>query len=70
MQYIIDRFEENIAVLEDQNGNMKNIERKNLPAEAREGDVLIRENGEFRIDQKERQLREERIQDKFDKLFD
>lgn len=37
---IIDRFEGKKAVIEMYSGEIVNIERKELPAEAREGDVL------------------------------
>ena len=36
---VIDRFEDNIAVLEA-DGEMVEIPREKLPAEAREGDIL------------------------------
>jgi len=41
MKGIIDRFEGTFAVVELENGEMKNIKRKLVPMEAKEGDVLI-----------------------------
>ena len=44
MKFIIDRFEENFAVCEDENGIMKNVERSLLPKDTREGDVIFKDN--------------------------
>jgi hypothetical protein len=46
---IIDRFEEDFAVCEDGDSRIE-IRRSLLPAEAREGDVLVREGGAWLID--------------------
>lgn len=46
---IIDRFENNIAVLET-DGGMIEIERSQLPENAREGDVIIENNGVWSVD--------------------
>lgn len=40
MKVIIDRFEGNYAVCEEENKKMINIEKIKIPANAREGDVL------------------------------
>lgn len=40
MRGIIDRFEENFAVVELDTGKMLNIKRAEVPEEAQEGDVL------------------------------
>ena len=50
MQLIIDRFEGSFAVCEDEDRNMVNIERSKLPPEAREGDVLYIDGGEYKVD--------------------
>ncbi|WP_291579846.1 DUF3006 domain-containing protein [Clostridium sp. UBA6640] len=44
MKFIIDRFEEEFAVCENEKGIMVNVSRNKLPKEAKEGDVLIIEN--------------------------
>ena len=41
MKGIIDRFEGSFAVVELENGEMKNIKRELVPMEAKEGDILI-----------------------------
>lgn len=40
MFVVIDRFEENLAVCEDENRKMINVEKRFIPKEAREGDIL------------------------------
>lgn len=40
MKLIIDRFESNYAVCEDENRVMHNISKSLIPSESREGDVL------------------------------
>ena len=62
MQYIIDRFEGNFAILEAENGEYTGMERARLPREAGEGDVVVHELGAFRrarIRQKMKALWEE-----------
>lgn len=46
---IIDRFENNIVVLET-DGGMIEIERSQLPENVREGDVLTENNGVWSVD--------------------
>lgn len=49
MEVIIDRFEGDFAVCENKNREMINIERKLIPKDAREGDILVirfKEEGE------------------------
>ena len=46
---IIDRFENNKVVLET-DGGMIEIERSQLPENAREGDVIIENNGAWSVD--------------------
>ena len=46
---IIDRFENNIAVLETDGGTIE-IERSQLPENAREGDVITETDGVWTID--------------------
>lgn len=45
---IIDRFEGEFAVIETEN-DMINVSREFLPADAREGDVVILNNGRYEI---------------------
>ena len=40
MRYAVDRFEEEWAVLQDDEGRCRNVERRLLPQGVRQGDVL------------------------------
>lgn len=53
MKGIIDRFEGDYAVVEFENKIMKDIEKKHLPSEAKEGDVIIFTGQKYIIDIKE-----------------
>ena len=61
MFYAIDRFEEDAAVLVDDGENTLIVERKLLPAAARQGDVLRLEEGRYTVDEEETARRRERI---------
>lgn len=69
LNYIIDRFEEDIAVCEDDNKNLVNIPRKKLPDEAKAGDVIRQEHQCYFIDVKETAERKMRIRRKMDDLL-
>ena len=69
MQVIIDRFEGDIAVCEKSDRSMVNIPRQKIPADAREGDVLIIEGDDIRIDSTETGKREEAIRGRMRKLW-
>ena len=60
---IIDRFEENKAVLEI-DGKAVVVDRTSLPDEAHEGDVLV-----FAVDKSAKNDREERIKSLVNDLF-
>jgi len=48
--FIIDRFEENVAICENQStGEMVTIERSAIISSAREGDVIYLEKGLYKI---------------------
>ena len=65
MRFIIDRFEGEFAIVELENREIVDIPRVVLPIEAKEGDSII-----VSIDEAETESRKERIQDKFNSLFD
>jgi len=51
MVYIIDRFEGSVAICERmETGERVEIDAKNLPGDAREGDVIRRDGDEYIID--------------------
>lgn len=67
-KYIIDRFEGEIAVLEKEDGGCIDVSRDVVNG-AKEGDVLLFENGIYKILPEETALRKKRIEEKMKKLF-
>ena len=61
MRYSIDRFEGNFAILEAENGETIGVERARLPREAGEGDIVVHEIGEFKVDAEATAARRARI---------
>lgn len=57
---ILERFEENIAVIENGDNYIK-TDRKNLPENASEGDVLVEKNGKYEIDKNQTEKRRKEI---------
>ena len=71
MKFTIDRFEGEFAILEDENRNIENILRSFLPIDAKEGDILIKQdNGNFIIDHIATKLRKEKMKKLLDGLMD
>ena len=69
MKYIIDRIEDNITILENQETKeMIDIYINELPANIKEGNVLIYENKKYYIDVNLEQERKKNILEKFQKL--
>lgn len=64
---IIDRFEGDFAVIED-NGKMLNVPRKELPDAAKEGSVLIKSGDSYEIDKTATQNRKASLQARFNAL--
>lgn len=61
MLYSIDRFEGDIAVLIDKNKAAYNISRAQLPADAKAGDMLRLESGQYILDDDAARARREQI---------
>jgi hypothetical protein len=70
MKYIIDRFEDDLAVCEDENGKMVDIEKSKLPKNAEVGDVIILENGHFRVDKEETDKRRKEIEELMNEVWE
>ena len=69
MKYAVDRIEENIVVIEDINTNEKiELTKEQLPEDIKEGNILIFENNEYKVDLNEEELRRKRIQERFNRL--
>ena len=60
MEYIIDRFEGEFAVVENENGEMINIEKNKIEDIAEEGDVILFDEDHYIVDyEKTEQLKKE-----------
>ncbi|MGN0613390.1 MAG: DUF3006 domain-containing protein [Porcipelethomonas sp.] len=57
---ILERFEGNTAVIEN-GGEHIETDRKNIPRNAKEGDVLVMTDGVYEIDRKQTEERRSRI---------
>lgn len=62
MKYIVDRFEGNFVLCENDRGEFINIKRKKLPQNTKEGDVLVQKGDSFVIDIEETKKRKEYIE--------
>ena len=70
MRYIIDRFEEGFALLEPEEGTLGlvRVPHTLLPADAREGDMLVNGNGRWQVDAAATRARRERMRRRFSGL--
>lgn len=68
-ELIIDRFEGDFAVCEDENLNMVNIYKTLIPIDAPEGAVLKITDGNIEYDEKETLRRKEEISERVEMLF-
>ena len=70
MKVIVDRFEGSYAVCEDEEQKMINIEIDKLPQGIKEGDVLIIEGDNIKVDKEETEIRRERIRRLMEDLWE
>lgn len=69
-KFTVDRFEGNMAVLENrETGEMINVHKNELPKDAKEGSVLKINENKYELDIEEQKQTEERIKNKMDKLW-
>ena len=69
MKFVVDRIEEEIIVLENiENKTLINIDKKQLNFAVNEGNVLIKKNEQFFLDEETEKTRRKKIQEKFAKL--
>lgn len=69
MKYAIDRIEDNIVVIENIKTNEKiELLKEQLPENIKEGNILILENNEYKLDLNEEELRRKKIQERFNRL--
>ena len=69
MRYIIDRFEGDTAVLEDENKEFLNVPKSILPENYNESDCLVFKDGKYIIDEETTKELKEEISDLMDELF-
>lgn len=69
MRYIIDRFEGDTAVLEDENKKFLNVPKSILPEISDEGDCLVFKDGKYIIDKETTKKLKREISDLMDELF-
>lgn len=69
MTGVIDRFEGAFAIVELDNKEMVNIEKRRLPEDAKEGDVLNIEE-EITINYKETEKRKKEVEKMVEDLFE
>ncbi|MGI6005741.1 MAG: DUF3006 domain-containing protein [Christensenellales bacterium] len=70
MRYIIDRFEGDVAIAENEEKNFIDIPRRLLPESASEGDVLLKSAEGYTVDAEETGRRRVRIKNKMSRLFE
>ena len=69
MKFVVDRIENDIAVLENmKNKEIINVSLKLLPKNLKEGDVLKFNNNKYFLDNNEKQVRLDRIREKMKML--
>ena len=67
--YIIDRFEGDFAVLEEDDGTCTDVKKALLPQNAREGDVLFFDGSSYFIDEAGTASRKKTIEEKMRRIF-
>lgn len=71
MKFVIDRVENNIAVLENiKNNEVINVDINELPKKAKEKDAVFYNGKEYVLDGAEKEERIKRIEEKMKKLKD
>jgi hypothetical protein len=70
MKFILDRFEGEYAVCENEEKETLNIKKDRIPADAKEGDILIIRSNEVTIDKEETEKRKTEIQKLMGDLWD
>lgn len=69
MKVTIDRFEGEFAVCEKADRKMMNIEKSKLPANVKEGDILVIEGDSIKVDSGETAKRKKNIEKVMDNLW-
>lgn len=70
MKYTIDRISGNMAVCEDENGDLVKLISSELPSEVKEGDILKKQNGVWYKDETESSDRRQAMKEKLNRLIE
>ena len=70
MKLIVDRFEDNYVVCEDENQKVLNILKDEIEGEVKEGDILVFCDGKYIVDKAETIDRKEYIEDLIKDLWE
>lgn len=70
MKYKIDRIEDGIAVLEDENGLMVSVDAELIQADIREGFVVVEANGFYVLDAEATDERKQTVISKRNRLLE
>lgn len=69
-RFTIDRFEGDVVVLENRDtGEMLNVNKKDIPQDAKEGTILKLNKDKYEIDLEEQKIVEDRIKNKMKNLW-
>lgn len=70
-KFTIDRFEGNYAICEQEDQSTVSVPKYKLPLGCKEGDCLVLdEDGMFQPDREEKTVKEKRIRDKMNRIFE
>ena len=70
MKYTVERIEDNVVVLEDENGNLLEVSLRLLPENIKSGNILLFENNSYNLINTANEERRKRIKEKYQQLFD
>lgn len=70
-EYTIDRFEENMAVIENsKTGETKNVKKEKIPQNAKEGSIIKCINDKYFLDEEKTKIVEKEIKEKYKDLWE
>ena len=70
MKYTIDRISGNMAVCEDENGDLVKLMASELPSGVKEGDILKKQDGVWYKDEAESIERRQAMKEKLNRLIE
>ncbi|MDO4301331.1 MAG: DUF3006 domain-containing protein [Clostridia bacterium] len=67
--FVIDRIEEGIAVIMDEENKTLKLNADEIDGNVRDGSVVVYENDKWRVDEEETKNRKEKMRKRLNKLF-